>query len=83
VDAAGEHADDGSNSEGLDMADAQFAWDDLGQYKSEGRFLDGYPWWDNTDDLIGSYQGALGSRTGTPTTPGTACCSMRPGTAGR
>ena len=25
------------------MADAPFAWDDLGQYKAEGRFLDGYP----------------------------------------
>jgi phosphatidylserine/phosphatidylglycerophosphate/cardiolipin synthase-like enzyme len=25
------------------MADAPFAWDGLGQYKSEGRFLDGYP----------------------------------------
>ena len=25
------------------MADPQFAWDGLGQYKAEGRFLDGYP----------------------------------------
>ena len=25
------------------MADAQFVWDDLGKYKAEGRFLDGYP----------------------------------------
>lgn len=25
------------------MADAPFAWDDLAQYKAEGRFLDGYP----------------------------------------
>jgi phosphatidylserine/phosphatidylglycerophosphate/cardiolipin synthase-like enzyme len=25
------------------MADLPFAWDDLGQYKAEGRFLDGYP----------------------------------------
>ncbi|HXF22351.1 MAG TPA: phospholipase D-like domain-containing protein [Streptosporangiaceae bacterium] len=25
------------------MADPQFSWDDLGQYKAEGRFLDGYP----------------------------------------
>jgi hypothetical protein len=25
------------------MAGAPFAWDDLGQYKAEGRFLDGYP----------------------------------------
>jgi PLD-like domain len=25
------------------MADPQFSWDDLGPYKAEGRFLDGYP----------------------------------------
>jgi phosphatidylserine/phosphatidylglycerophosphate/cardiolipin synthase-like enzyme len=25
------------------MADSQFSWDQLGQYKAEGRFLDGYP----------------------------------------
>jgi phosphatidylserine/phosphatidylglycerophosphate/cardiolipin synthase-like enzyme len=25
------------------MADAPFAWDNLGQFKAEGRFLDGYP----------------------------------------
>jgi phosphatidylserine/phosphatidylglycerophosphate/cardiolipin synthase-like enzyme len=25
------------------MADPQFSWDQLGQYKAEGRFLDGYP----------------------------------------
>jgi phosphatidylserine/phosphatidylglycerophosphate/cardiolipin synthase-like enzyme len=25
------------------MADTSFVWDDLGQYKAEGRFLDGYP----------------------------------------
>src|SRR6201996_4463381 len=25
------------------MPDSPFAWDELGQYKSEGRFLDGYP----------------------------------------
>ncbi len=25
------------------MADAPFAWEDLAQYKAEGRFLDGYP----------------------------------------
>ena len=25
------------------MADAPFAWDNLGTYKAEGRFLDGYP----------------------------------------
>ena len=25
------------------MAGAQFVWDDLGTYKAEGRFLDGYP----------------------------------------
>jgi phosphatidylserine/phosphatidylglycerophosphate/cardiolipin synthase-like enzyme len=25
------------------MADAPFSWDDLAQYKAEGRFLDGYP----------------------------------------
>ena len=25
------------------MADAPFNWDDLGQYKAKGRFLDGYP----------------------------------------
>ena len=25
------------------MSDAPFAWDDLGKYKAEGRFLDGYP----------------------------------------
>jgi phosphatidylserine/phosphatidylglycerophosphate/cardiolipin synthase-like enzyme len=25
------------------MADMPFAWDDLAQYKAEGRFLDGYP----------------------------------------
>jgi phosphatidylserine/phosphatidylglycerophosphate/cardiolipin synthase-like enzyme len=28
---------------GLSMADAVFSWDDLGQYKAEGAFLDGYP----------------------------------------
>jgi phosphatidylserine/phosphatidylglycerophosphate/cardiolipin synthase-like enzyme len=25
------------------MTDSQFAWEELGQYKAEGRFLDGYP----------------------------------------
>jgi phosphatidylserine/phosphatidylglycerophosphate/cardiolipin synthase-like enzyme len=25
------------------MTDSQFVWDDLGKYKAEGRFLDGYP----------------------------------------
>ena len=25
------------------MSDGQFVWDDLAQYKAEGRFLDGYP----------------------------------------
>ena len=40
-------------------------------------------WWDNTNGLIGSYQGAVGIRPGTPTTPGTACSSRRSGTAGR
>ena len=25
------------------MADAPFVWDELGKYKAEGRFLDGYP----------------------------------------
>ena len=25
------------------MADSQLVWDDLGKYKAEGRFLDGYP----------------------------------------
>ena len=25
------------------MADPQFVWDELGKYKAEGRFLDGYP----------------------------------------
>jgi phosphatidylserine/phosphatidylglycerophosphate/cardiolipin synthase-like enzyme len=25
------------------MADSPFTWDDLGKYKAEGRFLDGYP----------------------------------------
>jgi hypothetical protein len=25
------------------MADSPFVWDDLGQYKAEGRFLEGYP----------------------------------------
>ena len=40
-------------------------------------------WWDNTDALIGSYPGAVGIKSGIPTAPGTACCSMRSGTAGR
>src|SRR5438105_12206168 len=25
------------------MSDSRFSWDALGQYKAEGRFLDGYP----------------------------------------
>jgi hypothetical protein len=25
------------------MADAPLVWDELGKYKAEGRFLDGYP----------------------------------------
>ena len=35
-------------------------------------------WWDNTNDLIGSYQGAIGIKTGyTDETPGIACSSRR------
>jgi hypothetical protein len=34
---------DGRGQGGHVMADRQFSWDDLGQYKAEGRFLDGYP----------------------------------------
>ena len=48
----------------------------------KGRGHHGY-WWDNTDGLIGSYRAPSGSRPGIPTTPGTACCSRRSGTAGR
>jgi phosphatidylserine/phosphatidylglycerophosphate/cardiolipin synthase-like enzyme len=37
-------AHDGPIGEGgTAMADPQFAWDGLAQYKAEGRFLDGYP----------------------------------------
>jgi phosphatidylserine/phosphatidylglycerophosphate/cardiolipin synthase-like enzyme len=48
------------------MADAPFAWDELGKYKAEGRFLDGYPDDQRTffaprDDVHGMLVTLLGS----------------------
>jgi phosphatidylserine/phosphatidylglycerophosphate/cardiolipin synthase-like enzyme len=48
------------------MADTQFVWDDLGKYKVEGRFLDGYPSDERTffaprDDVHGLLVALLGT----------------------
>ncbi len=48
------------------MGDTPFNWDDLGQYKAEGRFLDGYPADDRTffaprDNVHGVLVALLGS----------------------
>lgn len=48
------------------MTDAPFVWDDLGKYKTEGRFLDGYPDDQRTffaprDDIHGLLAALLGS----------------------
>jgi len=48
------------------MADTPFVWDDLAQYKAEGRFLDGYPDDERTffaprDDVHGLLVALLGS----------------------
>jgi phosphatidylserine/phosphatidylglycerophosphate/cardiolipin synthase-like enzyme len=48
------------------MADTQFVWDDLGKYKGEGRFLDGYPSDERTffaprDDVHGLLVALLGT----------------------
>jgi phosphatidylserine/phosphatidylglycerophosphate/cardiolipin synthase-like enzyme len=48
------------------MADTQFVWDDLGKYKGEGRFLDGYPSDERTffaprDDFHGLLVALLGT----------------------
>ena len=48
------------------MADSQFVWDELGTYKAEGRFLDGYPDDQRTffaprDDVHGMLVTLLGS----------------------
>jgi phosphatidylserine/phosphatidylglycerophosphate/cardiolipin synthase-like enzyme len=48
------------------MADPQFVWDELGKYKAEGRFLDGYPDDQRTffaprDDIHGMLVTLLGS----------------------
>jgi phosphatidylserine/phosphatidylglycerophosphate/cardiolipin synthase-like enzyme len=48
------------------MADSQFVWDELGKYKAEGRFLDGYPDDQRTffaprDDVHGMLVTLLGS----------------------
>jgi PLD-like domain len=48
------------------MADTQLVWDDLGEYKAEGRFLDGYPSDERTffaprDDVHGLLVALLGT----------------------
>ena len=48
------------------MADSPFVWDDLGKYKAEGRFLDGYPDDERTffaprDDVHGLLVALLGT----------------------
>jgi hypothetical protein len=48
------------------MADVQFVWDDLGKFKAEGRFLEGYPSDERTffaprDDIHGMLVALLGS----------------------
>jgi phosphatidylserine/phosphatidylglycerophosphate/cardiolipin synthase-like enzyme len=48
------------------MADTQFVWDDLGEYKAEGRFLEGYPSDERTffaprDDVHGLLVALLGT----------------------
>ena len=48
------------------MADSQFVWDELGKYKAEGRFLEGYPSDERTffaprDDVHGLLVAALGT----------------------
>jgi len=51
---------------GLAVADAQFVWDDLGKFKAEGRFLEGYPSDERTffaprDDIHSMLVALLGS----------------------
>jgi len=56
----------GVSEKGAGMADSQFVWDELGKYKAEGRFLDGYPDDQRTffaprDDVHGMLVTLLGS----------------------